>query len=383
MRIYLDHNATTPLRPEVLETMRVTLERSFGNPSSTHAEGAEGKAALDSAREEVAALLGVRQAPSESILFTAGATEANNALLRFGNWQGRGRHVISTGTEHPSVVEPLDELEAAGVRVTRVPVDADGMLDPGRIEEAIEDDTGLVSVIWANNETGVIQPMAKISEVAQARGVWLHADATQALGKAPVDVGEVPVDFLSVSAHKLNGPKGTGCLYARDARALRPWLSGGGQESGLRGGTENVAGIAGFGTACRLAQKELPERMSQYGELRDRLWKGVSDVVGDVRRNGSPAHVLVNTLNVEFCGAPGEVILQALDLEGIAVSAGAACHSGAISPSHVLTAMGRTPDEARGCLRFSVGYGVDEGQVDRAVEVLAAVVPRAREAASR
>ncbi|MFP8875253.1 MAG: cysteine desulfurase family protein, partial [Myxococcota bacterium] len=368
---------------EVLETMREILERSFGNPSSTHAEGAAGKATVDSAREQVAALLGVRQAPSDSIFFTAGATEANNALLRFGNWVERGRHVVSTGTEHPSVLEPLEELETSGQRVTRVAVDADGMLDPERIEDAIEDDTGLVSVIWANNETGVIQPMAEIAEVAKARGVWLHADATQALGKASVDVEEVPVDFLSVSAHKLNGPKGAGCLYARHAQALRPWLSGGGQESGLRGGTENVAGIAGFGAACALAQKELPERMSRYAELRDRLWRGMNESVLDLRLNGSPGNVLVNTLNVEFCGAAGEVILQALDLEGVAVSAGAACHSGAISPSHVLTAMGRTPDEARGCLRFSVGYGVDEAQVDRAVEILASVVPRAREAGAQ
>jgi cysteine desulfurase len=380
MRIYLDHNATTPLRPEVLETMRETLGRAFGNPSSTHAEGAEARAAVDGAREEVASVLGVRRPPHECVIFTAGATEANTALLRFGGWENRGQHVVSTSTEHPSVLEPLAELEARGHEVTRVGVDEDGLLNPAAVADAIREDTGLVSVIWANNETGVLAPMREISQVVRERGVLLHADATQALGKVEVDVEAVPVDYLSVSAHKMNGPKGTGCLYVRDRQGLRPWLSGGGQEAGLRGGTENVAGIAGFGVACSLANKELQERMSGYAALRDRLWEGIVSHVPGSQRNGAVDQVLPNTLNVEFVGAAGEIVLQALDLEGVAVSAGAACHSGAISPSHVLTAMGRTPEQARGCLRFSVGLGVDETQIDHVVSLLRSIVPRAREA---
>ena len=227
MRIYLDHNATTPLRPEVLETMRETLGRAFGNPSSTHAEGAEARAAVDGAREEVASVLGVRRPPKECVIFTAGATEANTALLRFGGWESRGRHVVSTSTEHPSVLEPLAELEARGHEVTRVGVDKNGLLDPAAVADAIREDTGLVSVIWANNETGVLAPMQKISQLVQERGVLLHADATQALGKIPVDVEAVPVDYLSVSAHKLNGPKGTGCLYVRRQTGLASVAFGG------------------------------------------------------------------------------------------------------------------------------------------------------------
>jgi cysteine desulfurase len=377
VRIYLDHNATTPVRPEVVGEIRRVLEEEYGNPSSTHAEGAAARATVERARDQVAHCLNVA---SNKVSFTAGATEANSSVLCGLLRHTPGSHVVTTQTEHPSVVAPLEVLEAEGHRVTWLAVDADGRLDPAAVADALQPDTALVSLIWANNETGVIQPMEEICEIVKARGVRLHVDATQAIGKAPVDLTAIPADFASASAHKLNGPKGVGCLVATDPALLPPLLRGGGQESGRRGGTENVASIAGFGVACELARLELKERMEHYAELRDRLWQGISAKVPRVRRNGDPDRVLVNTLNVEFEDTAGEILLQALDLDGVAVSAGAACHSGSVSPSHVLTAMGRSPEQARGCLRLSVGHGVDAAQIDRAIELLATLVPRVREA---
>jgi len=390
VRIYLDHNATTPLRPEVVGEMVRILEGEYGNPSSTHAEGAAARAIVDRAREQVALSLKV---DARRVCFTAGATEANSTVLR-GLFEGGAgpQHLVTSETEHPSVLAPALTLEAAGHRVTRLRVAEDGRLDPGAVADALEADTALVSLIWANNETGVIQPMAEIAQVVKARGVALHVDATQALGKTPVDLSAVPADYASFSAHKLNGPKGVGCLVVPNdvaesvmkpsagATILPPLLRGGGQERGLRGGTENVAAIAGFGVACELARRELAERMDHYAALRDRLWDGISAKLSRVRRNGNPDHVLCNTLNVEFEETAGEVLMQALDLDGVAVSAGAACHSGSVSPSHVLTAMGRSADQARGSLRLSVGYGIDTGQVDRAIDLLSELLPRVREA---
>jgi cysteine desulfurase len=376
MRIYLDHNATTPVRDEVAEAMVRVLRQVPGNPSSTHAEGAAARRCVEDARDSVAALLGV--APRQ-VIFTAGATEANNAVLA--GAVGRvGRTLITTQVEHPSVLEPAASLEKQGHRVVRLPVDAGGVVDPDAVDDALRAAGGpaLVSVIWANNETGVLQPVEAIAERARARGAWVHVDATQALGKVPVDLGRIPVDWLSCSAHKLGGPKGTGALVMRSGIELAPLLAGGPQERRLRGGTENTAGIVGFGAACELARAELALRGVRYAALRDRLWQGLRAAVPRVRRNGDPDRVLPNTLNVEIEGAAGEVLLQALDVEGVAASAGAACHSGSISPSHVLTAMGLDPEQARASLRLSVGHGVDEAQVDRAVALLGELVPRVR-----
>jgi cysteine desulfurase len=256
------------------------------------------------------------------------------------------------------------------------------LLDPEAVFEAVQSDTVLVSLVWANNETGVVQPMEEIAEGLKSRGVPLHVDATQAVGKWPVDLGRVPADYLSCSAHKLNGPKGSGCLVAGEGSPLQPLISGGPQERRMRGGTENVAGIVGFGRACALASGELGGRMAEYAQLRDRLWEGLSTRVGGVRRNGTDRSILPNTLNVEFEGLPGEVILQALDLEGVAVSAGAACHSGSISPSHVLTAMGLSAEEARSSLRFSVGHGVEVSQIDSVVELCGELAARCRRVGS-
>lgn len=373
-RIYLDHNATTPVRPEVVDAMSDVLRAGFGNPSSVYEEGAAARARLEAARGQVATLLGA--APGD-VRFTGGATEANNTLLL--GLLSSGDHVVTTQIEHPSVTAPLERLAEEGVAVTRVAPDADGCVSAAAVLAAIRPETKLVSVIWANNETGALQPIEAIAEGARERGVAVHSDATQAVGKLPIDLRRVPLDFLSTSAHKLGGPKGAGALVVRQGRDVPAYLLGGGQERGLRGGTENVAGLVGFGVACALAHDELAARVETYRRLRDRLWQGLEKTVPRLRWNGDPARVLTNTLNVEFEETAGEVLVQALDLDGVAVSAGAACHSGSIDPSKVLTAMGRTPEQARASLRLSVGHGLDEHSIDRAIALFARLVPRVRE----
>jgi len=379
MRVYLDHNATSPLREEVVEAMLRVLREVHGNPSSVHEEGRTARSTLERARESAASLVGVE---AQAVLFTAGATEANNTLL-LGLARARpgaNRHIVSSSVEHPSVEAPLEILEREGWQVTRVGVDAEGLLDEAQYEAALADGAALVSILWANNETGVVQPMARIAALARERGVPIHADATQAVGKIPIDLREVPVDFLSLSAHKFNGPKGVGCLIARGDSTVEALLHGGAQERGRRGGTENVAAIAGLGVACEIAQRELPQRMRDYAALRDQLWEGIRSKIPRVRRNGSAERVLPNTLNVEFEGAAGDVLLQALDVEGIAVSSGAACHSGSIEPSKVLIAMGRSMEAAHGSIRFSVGHGNDAAQLDYALSRLPDLVEAARRA---
>lgn len=374
-RIYLDHNATTPLHSDVVEAMIPVLRDGFGNPSSTHAEGAEARRRIDQAREQVAQCLGAK---ASEVVFTGGATEANNTVL-LGLTDVPGK-IVTSAVEHPSVTAPLEWLEQRETEVVRLGVDEDGMLDPDELEVALTTPTRLVSLIWANNETGVIQPMNEIFERVKAAGCLLHVDATQAVGKAQVDLREIPADFLSCSAHKFNGPKGIGCLVVRERARCESMLLGGPQEKRFRGGTENVASIVGIGVAAQIARGGLTARIEHYGALRDRLWNAIRERIPDVRRNGNENSVLSNTLSVEFCGVAGDVLLQSLDLEGVAVSAGAACHSGSISPSHVLTAMGRTPEQALASLRLSVGLGVDEAQVDRAAGILEVQVGKMRAA---
>ena len=287
---------------------------------------------------------------------------------------------MATAVEHPSVDAALELLEASGCAVTRVRVGRSGRVAASDVAAALRDDTALVTAIWANNETGVLQPIAEIAALARARGAWMHSDATQAVGKHEIAPARLPIDLLSLSAHKFGGPKGVGCLVVRGGIALPPFLRGGPQERGRRGGTENLAGIAGLGVACELARRELDERVARYARLRDRLWDGIAAKVPRVSRNGDPEHVLANTLNVAFLDTPGELLLQALDLEGIAVSAGAACASGSVEPSHVLVAMGLSKAEARGTLRFSVGHGTDEAQIDSVLARLPDLVARARAA---
>ncbi|HEX2484726.1 MAG TPA: cysteine desulfurase family protein [Myxococcota bacterium] len=379
MRIYLDHNATTPVRAEVADAMSRALRDLPGNPSSVHAEGAAARAAVEAARERVATLVG---AASGDVVFTSGATEANHAALHAAVASaGPAAALVTSTAEHPSVEEAAAALEERGHRVTRVGVDAEGRLELDGLEAALARGPALASLLLANNETGVVQDADALAARAQARGVPLHLDATQAVGKVPVDVARLGASFLSASAHKFGGPKGAGFLVCR-GRPLPPWLHGGPQERGRRGGTENVPGIVGLGVACELALRELGERAACYAALRDRLWAGIREKVPRVRWNGGAGAVLPNTLSVEFEGADGEALLQALDLEGVAVSMGAACHSGSITPSRVLAAMGRSPAQARATLRWSIGHGVDESQIDRVLALLPDLVARAREAAA-
>jgi cysteine desulfurase len=379
MRIYLDHNATTPLRPEVAEAMARALRDLYGNPSSAHAEGGRARAAVEQAREQVAALVGAR--PAE-IVFTSGATEANHLAIH-GVARGRAAQpgsFVASAVEHPSVEEPLAVLENEGFAVARVPVDGEGRLDLAALDEALDAGPALCSCIWAQNETGVVAPVGDVADRCRARGVPLHLDATQAVGKLPVRLDRLPVDLLSASAHKLHGPKGVGFLVVRSGRELTPWLRGGGQERGRRGGTVNAPGIVGLGVAALLAAADLAARAEAASALRGRLWDGIAAKVPRVRRNGDGAPSLPNTLNVEFADAPADVLVEALDGEGIAASAGAACASGAVHASAALLAMGRTPAQARSAVRFSVGLGNDEAQIDRVVALLPDLVARVRAA---
>jgi cysteine desulfurase len=378
IRIYLDHNATTPVREEVADAMGQALRADWGNPSSVHAEGARAREQVEVARARVASLLA---AEPRDVIFTSCATEANNTLLRrVAPALDRGRFVLSTTVEHPSVEAPLVCLERDGWRVTRIEVDADGRLDLHAFEAACQERPAVATAIWANNETGVVTPIPEVAACAHAAGALVHVDATQAVGKLPIDLARLPIDALSLSAHKLGGPKGIGALVLRGAPDFDPLLGGGGQEAGRRGGTENVPGIVGLGVACALAAAELPQRRECHGALRDSLWRGIESKIPRVRRNGAPEAVLPNTLNVEFDALAGEVLVQALDLEGIAISAGAACASGSIEPSRVLVAMGRSPEQARGALRFSVGHGTGEGDIERLLSLLPDLVSRVRAA---
>ena len=372
--IYLDHNASAPLRPEAARALADTAARVFGNASSAHAFGAEARAALSRARKQVASLAGI--AP-DALVFTSGATESNNTVLR---QVPSGAGVVTSATEHPSVLEEVAPLRARGVRVTVLDVERDGRLDPRRFADALTPGTALASVQWANSETGVTQPIAALARAAAERGVAFHCDAAQALGKLPLELGALPVDYASLSAHKLGGPKGAGALYVRPGAALAPLLRGGAQERGRRAGTENVPAIAGFGAACDAARDELAKGAERLRALRDSLWRGIERAIPDVVRNGSAEHVLPHVLDVSFAGASGEALVEALDLEGIAVSTGAACHSGSTEASPVLRAMGVSEELAASALRFSLGPGNDAAQIEHVLARLPELVARVRRA---
>ncbi|MEK6711881.1 MAG: cysteine desulfurase NifS [Nitrospinota bacterium] len=376
-RTYLDHNATTPVRPEVAEAMRPYFEGLFGNPNSIHGFGRETRAAVEEARARVASLIGAGD--PEEIIFTSGGTESDNMALRGALAAAGGEgHIVTTAVEHPAVLDTCRALEAKGVRVTYLPPDRAGRVSPGAVAQAIRPGTRLVSVMWANNEVGTLQPIHEIAALCRERGVPFHTDAVQAVGKVPIDVREAGVDFLSASAHKINGPKGVGFLYARRGARLEPLLTGGGQERDLRPGTENVPGIVGLGEACRLARAEGPARARAIAALRDRLESQLCERIPDVQVNGDPARRLPGTSNLSFLGAEGETLLIRLDLEGIAVSTGSACSAGSTEPSHVLVAMGLAPEAIRGSLRFSLGWGSAEEDVDRVLAVLPEAVQRVR-----
>lgn len=375
LRIYLDHNATTPLRLEAWEVMQLYSRERFGNPASAHWAGRQARRGLEEAREQVAALIGARP---EEMLFTSGGTESNNLALAgvARALQVQGRHIVTTAVEHSSVLETLRALEREGFAVTFLPVDDEGRVDAGAVAGALRSDTILVSIALANNEVGTIQPIHEISCLTRSRGVLLHTDAVQAAGKLPMDVSALGVDLLSLSAHKIYGPKGVGALYVRRGVSLAPLQHGGPQERERRAGTENVAGLVGFGEAARLACQELEETMARCSYLTERLWQGLQRNVPGVKLNGPFTGRLANTLNVGFPGVMGESLMMGLDLEGIAVSTGSACAAGAVEPSHVILAMGRTDEEAKSAVRFSLGKDTTEAEIDTVLKILPGVVER-------
>lgn len=378
-RIYLDHNATTPLDARVLESMLPWLRENFGNASSIHAEGRAARAAIDNARREVAALI---SAAPEEIYFTSGGTESDNLAVFgiAGRQAARGlRCLVASPVEHHAVLRPLEHLAGQGFELNLLPVDRSGRVDPGDLEKALSGgDVALVSVIAASNEVGVIQPLAELGEICRAHGVSFHVDAVQAAGKIPIDMRSLKIDLLSLSAHKIYGPKGVGALYVRRGVDIQPQLLGGGQERRRRSGTENTPAIVGFGKACVLALEEFEQRNARQTELRERLHRGLLARVGGVHLNGHPSERVSNTLNVSFEGVEGEAVLLGLDMKGISASSGSACASGSLEPSHVLSAMGVEPELAHNSVRFSLGAGNSEEQIDRAVEELAGIVARLR-----
>ena len=378
MRTYLDHNATTPLAPTVLETVTAVLREQFGNASSVHMFGQMAKAQVDGARVAVADLIGAR--PQE-IVFTSGGTEADNLAIRGAAEAaapGRKRHLIASAIEHEAVLKTLKALSRRGWTTTLLPVDESGIVAPDALEAALTDETVLVSVMHANNEIGTVQPIAELAAMARRRGALFHTDAVQSAGKLPITVDRLGVDLLSVSAHKLNGPKGVGALWVRRGVRLVASQTGGGQERNRRAGTENVPGIAGFGTAARIAGAALDGRPADVGVLRDRLETGILDNVPGAVVNGNRGRRVPNTTNISFEGVEAESLLIALDLEGVAVSTGSACSSGTLEPSHVLRAMGCSPHRTQSSIRFSLGLGNTAEQIDRVVEILPRVVGKLR-----
>ena len=377
VRAYLDHNATTPVAAEVADAMHEAVQGCFGNASSVHAFGQAAKAALDDARSAVAELLGAR--PND-VIFTGSGTEADNLAIRgvaeASPAAGR-RHLIASAIEHEAVLNTLKALSKRGWTSTLLPVGAAGVVEPAALEAAITDDTALVSVMHANNEIGTLQPIAELAGIAHRRGAVFHTDAVQTAGKLPLDVGALGVDLLSISAHKFNGPKGVGALWIRRGMRLVAPTTGGRQERNRRAGTENVPAIVGLGVAARLAAAKLSREAARLRTLRDRLESSLLDHVPDTAVNGGGERV-PNTTNISFHGVEAEALLIALDLEGIAVSTGSACSSGTLEPSHVLRAMGLTPRRAQSSIRFSLGLGNTDDEIDRLVDVLPPLVARLR-----
>ncbi|MFZ3209065.1 MAG: aminotransferase class V-fold PLP-dependent enzyme [Geobacteraceae bacterium] len=376
--VYMDYNATTPVRPEVLEAFLPFYRERFGNPSSIHWAGRPVKVALEEAREKVAELLNCE--PLE-VVFTSGGSEADNMAIKgvATILRNSGNHIITTRIEHPAVLNSCLHLEQNGCRITMLDVDREGIPDLAELEAAITRETILISVMAANNETGVLMPVSEIGELAARRRIYFHCDAVQAAGKLPIDCQELQTGLLSISGHKLGGPKGIGALVVRKGMKLHPLVHGGSQERNRRAGTENVPGIVGLGMACELAQASLlsdePRRLER---LRGRLETGILARIPNAHVNGSSAKRLPNTSNLSFIGLDADSLLVSLDLQGIAASSGAACGSGTLKTSHVLEAMGLDPSISRGSVRFSLGRENTEADVDFVLEALISIVARLR-----
>ncbi|SEC26526.1 cysteine desulfurase family protein [Terriglobus roseus] len=373
-RIYMDANATTPVLPEVVAAMEPFWSDRFGNASAVHGFGRGARGAIDGAREQIAALIGGK---ASEITFTSGGTESDNLAL-FGTLH-LGDHLIVSAIEHDAVLHAADALEATGVIVSRVPCDARGVVDPGAVSALLRDNTKLVSVMLANNETGAIQPIRAIADIVHAAGALLHTDAVQAGGKIPVDVKSLGCDLLSLSAHKMHGPQGVGALWMRSGLTLRPMLHGGSHERQRRAGTENVPGIVGFGTAAAMTRTWLFEGgMQRLQTLRDRLESSLRERIARMAVNSEHVDRLPNTASLRFAGVNAEELVIALDLQGLAISGGSACQSGAIEPSHVLRAMGLDEADARSSVRFSLSRMSTEEDVEAATAILMAAVTRFR-----
>jgi cysteine desulfurase len=383
-RVYLDNNATTPVLPEVLEAMRPYFGERFGNASSIHHHGQETRAAVERARESVAALLGCR---ASEIVFTSGGTEADNLAIFGLASSGRanaGDHVITSTVEHHAVLNACKHLAANGCEVTHVPVDGRGLIDPADVKRALRPNTKLITIMFANNETGVMQPVAEIGKIAAEADIYFHTDAVQAAGKVPIDVNKIGCDLLSISGHKLHGPQGVGALYVRKGTQLEPMLHGGSHERARRAGTENVPGIVGLGKAADLAMAGLNGGdHTKMSAARDRLERELLEIeatgLNGAGLSGEPAARVPNTTNIYFDGIEGEALVIALDLKGLAVSTGAACSSGAIEPSHVLLAMGLSRDRAKASIRFSLGRQNSVEDIEFTLATVPETVSRLRE----
>ncbi len=376
--VYLDYNATTPHDPEVLEAMRPFLEPEFGNPSSTHMYGIAPKKALMRAREQMARLIGA--SPAE-IVFTGGGTESNNhaILCSVRDAPSNRRHIVTTQIEHPAVLSVFAFLEREGFKATYLPVDPFGCVSVEVVRKALTPETVLISVMHANNEVGSVQPIREIASLARERGILMHTDAAQTVGKIPVDVGELGVDLLSVAGHKVYAPKGVGALFIHKGLSLDPFLLGAGQESGKRAGTENVLGIVGLGRACEVALRDLDNNRSRMEAMRDRLQAILEERLEGFRLNGHPVARLPNTASLSFLGVEANAVLEEIGLE-VALSAGAACHSDRIAVSHVLEAMQVPLEYARGTLRFSTGKTTTSEEIDYAAGAVIAAIDKLRKA---
>jgi cysteine desulfurase len=374
-RVYMDNNATSPLLPEVLEAMRPYFIEEFGNASSIHHHGQNTRAAVERARESVAALLGCR---SSEIVFTSGGTEGDNLAI-FGLVKPSD-HIITTTIEHHAVLHACKELEKRGCDVTFVPVDGRGLVDPADVKRALRNNTKLISIMMANNETGVVQPVQEIGRIAKEAEVYFHTDGVQAAGKIPINVNEIGCDLLSISGHKMHAPQGIGALYVRKGTLIEPLFYGGNHERQRRAGTENVPGIVALGKAAEIAQAGLNNgSIARLRQLRDHLQSEILRKVEDVGVSGEGASRVPTTTNIHFDHIEGEALVIALDLKGLSVSTGAACSSGAIEPSHVLTAMGLPPEQARSSLRFSLGKQTTESDINFALDIIPETVARLRE----
>lgn len=379
-KIYLDHAATTPIAPEVFAAMEPYLKEYYGNPSSVYTLGQQAAQAISGARERVANAIGAKE---EEIIFTGGGSESDNLAIKGVAFalKDKGRHIVTSKIEHPAIISTCQQLEKYfGFEITYLDVDKEGFVDPEDVKKSLKDDTILVSIMMANNEIGTIEPIKEIASIVRERDIYFHTDAVQAIGQIPIDVNELGVDMLSISSHKINGPKGVGALYVRKGVRILPLIAGGAQERNRRAGTENVAGIVGFGKAIEIATENLEENVAYLRRLRDKLITGIEKNIKDTILNGPrDEHRLVNNVNFSFRYVEGESILLNLDMLGIAASSGSACSSGSLDPSHVLLSIGHTHETAHGSIRFSLGKGNTEEEIDYVLDVLPGIITKIRE----